>query len=147
MFKESTAQGLLAFIYDLSSNGTFINEQKIGKGKKQPLSNNDEISVAIKTSKCILILFVLLLLTGFIFSDLMSVQRGFPLEVTSKYTISRSLGRYVYALSLILRHSGACGEVRLVFGRDSCQKFAMKIVQKKTFSFMARAGEVIKHIF
>uniref|UniRef100_A0A183T373 Protein kinase domain-containing protein n=1 Tax=Schistocephalus solidus TaxID=70667 RepID=A0A183T373_SCHSO len=119
--RESTSQGLLVFIHDLSSNGTFLNEAKIGiddlfnyccKGRKQPLNNNDEIALAIKSLKY-----------------LTSVQTEFPPEVTSKYTVCRRLGR------------GACGEVRLVFGRESCQKYAMKIVQKKTFSFLAKAND------
>ena len=29
---------------------------------------------------------------------------------------------------------GACGEVRLAFSRGSCKKFAVKIINKKTFS-------------
>ncbi|BHF58567.1 Checkpoint kinase 2 [Sparganum proliferum] len=66
---------------------------------------------------------------GFIFSDLTSVQTEFPPEVISRYTVCRRIGR------------GACGEVRLVFGRESCQKYAMKIVQKKTFSFLAKTND------
>ncbi|THD23867.1 Ovarian-specific serine/threonine-protein kinase Lok [Fasciola hepatica] len=51
------------------------------------------------------------------------------MEVTEKYTVSKLLGR------------GACGEVRLVFERHSCRKYAMKIVQKKTFSISSKLGE------
>ncbi|OON20068.1 kinase domain protein [Opisthorchis viverrini] len=93
-FKETSYQGKLMFIQDLSSNGTFVNGTKI----------------------------------GFIFCDSNSEENLFPPEVTSRYTISKLLGR------------GACGEVRLVFERGSCEKRAMKIVQKKTFSITAKLG-------
>ncbi|KER22734.1 hypothetical protein T265_09218 [Opisthorchis viverrini] len=115
-FKETSYQGKLMFIQDLSSNGTFVNGTKIGRGKKQPLNNNDEISLSLKHLKC------------FIFCDSNSEENLFPPEVTSRYTISKLLGR------------GACGEVRLVFERGSCEKRAMKIVQKKTFSITAKLG-------
>lgn len=39
-----------------------------------------------------------------------------------KYTLSKTIGR------------GACGEVKLAFEKDSCQKFAVKVISKKTFS-------------
>ncbi|TPP66687.1 Mitogen-activated protein kinase [Fasciola gigantica] len=116
-FKESTNQGTIPFIQDLSSNGTFVNGAKIGRGKKCPLNNNDEISLSVKHFKC------------FIFSDSNSVKDQYPIEVTEKYTVSKLLGR------------GACGEVRLVFERHSCRKYAMKIVQKKTFSISSKLGE------
>ena len=43
-------------------------------------------------------------------------------EFTEKYTMSRLLGR------------GACGEVKLAFEKDTCAKFAVKVISKKTFS-------------
>ncbi|KAL9982001.1 hypothetical protein ACROYT_G010780 [Oculina patagonica] len=33
---------------------------------------------------------------------------------------------------------GACGEVRLAFSKGSCQKYAVKIISKKTFSVRPR---------
>lgn len=41
-----------------------------------------------------------------------------PKEITSSYYVSRKLG------------SGACGLVRLVYDRRSCDQYAMKIVKK-----------------
>ncbi|VDK24633.1 unnamed protein product [Taenia asiatica] len=96
------------FIYDLSTNGTFVNGQKIGKGRMQPLCNNDEISIATQNCKC------------FLFTDTLSSE--YPDEVSSKYTICRSLGR------------GACGEVRIAYARETCVQYAIKIVPKRTFS-------------
>lgn len=45
-----------------------------------------------------------------------------PLELKRKYVISRKLG------------AGACGEVRLLFTKDSSKMFAIKIIQKNYFS-------------
>ncbi|KAA3673765.1 serine/threonine-protein kinase Chk2 [Paragonimus westermani] len=64
----------------------------------------------------------------FVFSDSYSSQNGYPPEVTVRYTVSNLLGR------------GACGEVRLVFEKASCERRAMKIVQKKTFSVPSKLG-------
>uniref|UniRef100_A0A5K3FSS2 Protein kinase domain-containing protein n=1 Tax=Mesocestoides corti TaxID=53468 RepID=A0A5K3FSS2_MESCO len=111
-----TGSGPLFFIYDLSSNGTFINRQKIGKRGKQPLKNNDEISLATMNYRC------------FMFVVLSSLQDRFPVAVTSKYTISRCLG------------SGACGEVYEVFGRESSQRYALKAVRKTTFPSSSENG-------
>lgn len=51
---------------------------------------------------------------------------GIPTEITCKYYISRKLG------------SGACGLVRLVYDRRSCQQFAMKIVKKNMLTTTAK---------
>lgn len=42
--------GYVVFIKDTSSNGTFLNGEKIGKDCKWVLSNNDKISVVSKTN-------------------------------------------------------------------------------------------------
>ncbi|CAH8598111.1 unnamed protein product [Schistosoma haematobium] len=114
---ESTSNSPLVFIHDLSSNGTFVNGSKIGRGKKQPLNNNDEISVSLKNLKC------------FIFSESSSARALYPAEVTDKYTVSKHIGR------------GAYGEVRLIFDKEYCEKYAMKIVQKKHFSLASKFGK------
>ncbi|CAH8586027.1 unnamed protein product [Schistosoma bovis] len=114
---ESTSNNPLVFIHDLSSNGTFVNGSKIGRGKKQPLNNNDEISVSLKNLKC------------FIFSESSSARALYPAEVTDKYTVSKHIGR------------GAYGEVRLIFDKEYCEKYAMKIVQKKHFSLASKFGK------
>lgn len=41
-----------------------------------------------------------------------------PSELRSKYAVSRKLG------------SGACGEVKMVFSKNSCKRFAMKTIMK-----------------
>lgn len=42
--------GYVVFITDTSSNGTFLNGDKIGKGCRWILSNNDKIAVVSKTN-------------------------------------------------------------------------------------------------
>lgn len=41
----------IVYLDDLSSNGTFINGRKVGKGKSAILENNNEISVCIAKYK------------------------------------------------------------------------------------------------
>ena len=56
---------------------------------------------------------------AFVFKDLSPNEAmGLPTEITGNYYISRKLG------------SGACGLVRLVYDRRTCQEYAMKIVKK-----------------
>lgn len=40
----------MVFITDMSSNGTFLNGEKIGKNCRWVLSNNDKIAVIKKTN-------------------------------------------------------------------------------------------------
>ena len=49
-----------------------------------------------------------------------------------KYTLSKTIGR------------GACGEVKLAFEKDSCQKFAVKVISKKTFSMGVSQFSAVK---
>ena len=51
LLQEDTSTGSHTFVYDTSSNGTFINGEKVGKGNKQVLNNNDEIALALKKNK------------------------------------------------------------------------------------------------
>ena len=43
--RNYTSTGCFTFIEDCSSNGTFVNGCKLGKGSKQFLSNNDEVAI------------------------------------------------------------------------------------------------------
>ncbi|KAK6638403.1 hypothetical protein RUM44_008832 [Polyplax serrata] len=101
----------IVYLDDLSSNGTFINGRKVGKGKSAILENNNEISVCIAKYKVFI----------YISSNLESEVRGYPEEVKSKYSISRIIG------------SGSFGQVRLVFRKSTGQPLAMKVIQKKRF--------------
>lgn len=116
LIRKSTSTGMHVFLEDASSNGTFVNGEKVGKGNRQVLGNNDEIALAMKKNK------------AFVFMDLsVNEDASLPKELTDKYTLTKVLGR------------GACGEVRLAFVKGSCEKFACKIISKKKFSVGGRS--------
>lgn len=108
--REYNRTGWNTILEDISSNGTFINGAKIGKNKKQVLMNNDEISLAIKKNKV------------FVYMDPSANDDQYPKQVLDRFIISRVLGR------------GSCGEVRLAFEKGTCNKYAIKVIAKKTFS-------------
>ncbi|KAK3102300.1 hypothetical protein FSP39_010344 [Pinctada imbricata] len=111
IIRKTTSTGTHAFLEDTSSNGTFVNGEKVGKGNKQVLANNDEISLALKKNK------------AYMYLDLsVDEDKNLPAAVTEKYTMTRTLGR------------GACGEVKLAFAKGTCERFAVKIISKKKFS-------------
>nr|XP_021188313.2 ovarian-specific serine/threonine-protein kinase Lok [Helicoverpa armigera] len=96
-----------SIITDLSYNGTFVNGELIGKGKRQVLDDKDEISITHPVVKI------------FIFKDLLkNEQDQVPKEISKKYYISRTLGQ------------GACGIVKLIYDKVTCSKYAMKIIKK-----------------
>lgn len=41
----------VAYIEDHSANGTFVNRELIGKGKRLPLTHNSEIALSVATNK------------------------------------------------------------------------------------------------
>ncbi|KAH8249708.1 hypothetical protein KR032_011643 [Drosophila birchii] len=99
------------YIQDLSRNGTFVNNEKIGMNKMRILKNDDVISLSHPTHK------------AFVFKDLSpNESMGLPEEINNTYYINRKLG------------SGAYGLVRLVYDTRTCQQFAMKIVKKNMLS-------------
>ncbi|XP_074641732.1 serine/threonine-protein kinase Chk2-like isoform X2 [Tubulanus polymorphus] len=106
-----SSTGTHVFLEDKSSNGAFVNGEKVGKDAKQVLNNNDEIGLSLIKNK------------AFVFLDLLASDNNrFPKEISKKYTVTKVLGR------------GACGEVRLAFQKGTCSKYAVKIISKKAFS-------------
>ncbi|XP_038619052.1 serine/threonine-protein kinase Chk2 isoform X2 [Tachyglossus aculeatus] len=102
----------ITYIEDHSGNGTFVNKERIGKGKRLVLSNNSEIALSLLTNKV------------FAFFDLtVDDQLIYPREFREKYIMYKTLG------------SGACGEVKLAFEKTTCKKVAVKIISKRKFSF------------
>ena len=97
------------FIRDCSSNGTWVNGHKIGKGGLWPLEHNAEICFAGAQKKV------------FVFMA-RGVSETFPEELTAKYTVSKELGK------------GATGLVRLGFRIPDLHRVAIKIIEKKKFS-------------
>ena len=63
------------FIKDLSSNGTWVNGHKIGKGLQFPLEHNAEICFAKQNKKV------------FVFMSNDGQTESFPSELTSSYTV------------------------------------------------------------
>ncbi|CAO2629039.1 Serine/threonine-protein kinase Chk2 [Lemmus lemmus] len=101
----------IVYIEDHSGNGTFVNTELIGKGKRRPLSNNSEISLSLCKNKV------------FVFFDLtVDDQSVYPKELRDEYIMSKTLG------------SGACGEVKMAFERRTCRKVAIKIISKRKFA-------------
>lgn len=110
---KSNPSKYVVFVEDKSSNGTFIRGEKVGRNKTQVLNSDDEIALALKKNK------------AFIFNDrgASAAQTDkLPAEFRERYTMSKLLGR------------GACGEVKLVFEKETCKKYAVKIISKKAFS-------------
>ncbi|UJR36821.1 hypothetical protein I4U23_029534 [Adineta vaga] len=99
------------YLHDLSSNGTYVNGEKLGKNKKHVLENNSEIALSSKTHRV------------YIYMDANALEdSSIPPVVREKYIVSKQIGR------------GAYGEVKLCFLRGTCDRFAMKIIAKKTFT-------------
>ncbi|XP_023415037.1 serine/threonine-protein kinase Chk2 isoform X3 [Loxodonta africana] len=101
----------IAYIEDHSGNGTFVNRELVGKGRRLPLNNNCEIALSVWNNKV------------FVFFDLtVDDQSVYPKELRDQYIMSKTLG------------SGACGEVKLAFERKTCKKVAIKIISKRKFA-------------
>lgn len=110
--------GYTIFIEDWSSNGTFINGDKIGKGRIQALKNNCEISLAKKENKAYI----------FVNTSDKNDDSNYPIELRQKYTVTEKIG------------SGAYGEVRLAFEKFTRNKYAIKIIQKKRMTMNKNTG-------
>ena len=101
-------------LVDKSSNGTFVNNKSVGKGKSRMLESNSTISLS--DSKIVNYIYM---------STNRDFQRDYPRELRSKYVISKELG------------SGACGVVKLGFkitgnvSPDYPERLAIKKVDKR----------------
>ena len=76
---------------DKSSNGTFVNSHKVGKGKNRILEHNATISLTHPKQKQYVYM-----------SASQDYKRDYPLALIRKYVVSKDLG------------SGVCGTVRYV---------------------------------
>lgn len=84
------------YLVDLSSNGTYINGEKLGKNNKQILENNAEIALASKTHRV------------YVYIDTKAKKDDtIPATLQEKYIVSKQIGR------------GAYGEVKLCFIRGN----------------------------
>lgn len=93
---------------NLSTNGTYINGELVAKNEIRSLHNYDEISLSLPNRK------------AFIFHHcLHKNSENYPDGIVDKYYISKNIG------------NGASGQVRLAFLKNTLEKCAVKILQKK----------------
>ncbi|XP_026096210.1 serine/threonine-protein kinase Chk2-like [Carassius auratus] len=106
----------LVYLEDLSGNGTWVDDEKIGNGKQRLLSNNSVIALAQQKHQV------------FMFIDKMGDdQPNLPLEFSKKYHIARKIG------------TGVCGEVKLALEKETCKKVALKTINKHDFPSIGTA--------
>ncbi|XP_011876015.1 PREDICTED: ovarian-specific serine/threonine-protein kinase Lok isoform X2 [Vollenhovia emeryi] len=102
---------IVVYLEDLSSNGTFVNKARVGRGNRVIIEHLSEIALSRDN------------LTVFLFLNINAPEIACQLqpELKQNYAIGRKLG------------AGACGEVRLLFTKDGSKRFALKIIQKNCF--------------
>ena len=112
------------FLKDRSSNGTWVNGNKVGKDAMRPLEHNAVICFAGASKKV------------FVFMATEEQTDTFPATLTNKYTVSKVLGR------------GATGEVRLGFRIPDLHRVAIKIICKRTNSTIStkEASQVLNEV-
>lgn len=111
IFKDTPSGAV--YCEDRSSNGTFINGKRIGKGKKDLLSHNDILSMTGAKLKH----FVYMTTNK-------DYLKMYPPELRDKYTVSRELGK------------GACGTVMLGIRKLDYAQVAIKIINKSKVSMV-----------
>jgi len=109
------------FLKDLSSNGTFINGTKIGKGAMMPLEHNSVVSFAEASKKV------------FVFMKKEELEE-FPEELRTKYVVSKILGK------------GSVGEVRLGFRMTDLSRVAIKIIKKGLATSMTSSSRLANEV-
>eukprot|EP00043_Microstomoeca_roanoka_P021312 m.255095 g.255095 ORF g.255095 m.255095 type:complete len:489 (-) comp19073_c1_seq1:167-1633(-) len=108
---------MLAFLIDQSANGTFVNNERLGKGRKVALAHGDKISLLNKKHT-----------PSYIFHDCSQENNDPHAALREKYNLKEQLG------------SGACGEVHLGLDKSTGRKYAIKIISKKRFSQTSSMG-------
>jgi len=98
----------VAFLVDKSSNGTYIDDRKVARNKREVLSHNSYVSMASAKNKN----FVYL-------SSSKDYQRQHPAELRNRYIVSRELGK------------GACGTVYLGVRKEDHHRVAIKAINRK----------------
>ena len=116
-------------IHDSSSNGTYIDGEKIGKGNSKELCHGQELSLGVPSSKAarksnkLKDRFVSFMYKSSA-EEMEDIHAAFEEAdgPSQTYTCSKTLG------------SGAFAEVRLCLHKRTGKKFAAKIVDKKKFA-------------
>ncbi|KAG5334487.1 CHK2 kinase, partial [Acromyrmex charruanus] len=112
---------IVVYLEDSSHNGTYVNQELVGHGRRVIIGNNSEIALA-KSSFSFYI---------FVTANVHEIAYELPLGLKQRYVIGRRLG------------TGACGEVRLLFRKDGSETFAIKVIQKNYFS--AGTGNILNN--
>ncbi|VVC26639.1 Hypothetical protein CINCED_3A013524 [Cinara cedri] len=100
--------GYVAYITDTSSNGTYLNDEKMGKDCRWILSNNDKISVVSKNNYV------------YTFTEKHADYLNFPEKVRKQFSVHGILG------------TGSYGEVRLAFDKKTSKSLALKKVKRES---------------
>ncbi|KTF77116.1 hypothetical protein cypCar_00042289 [Cyprinus carpio] len=116
----------LVYVKDLSGNGTWVDDEKIGNGKQSLLSNNSVIALAEQKHQ----------------DKMGDDQPNLPLEFSKKYHIARKIGTLLYLARkplIVFSDSGVCGEVKLAIEKETCKKVALKTINKHDFPSIGTA--------
>ncbi|KAJ8923295.1 hypothetical protein NQ315_001853 [Exocentrus adspersus] len=107
LISKDPEDAFITYITDLSKNGTFVNDRLIGQNNKIVLQNNDIIAIGKR-------------LSVYIFKSMRCAvpENYLPPLLRGKYEPSKSLGH------------GSGGDVRLVYEKWTCKKYAVKNIRK-----------------
>ena len=105
------------FLRDKSSNGIWVNGNKVGQDNMWPLKHNSKICFAGSNKKV------------FVFISMEVTADSFSPELTTKYRVSKVLGK------------GVCREVRLGFRVPNLHRVAIKINCKLTIVTPFNGGD------
>ncbi len=106
------AEKHVVFLKDLSTNGTFVNGKKIGKGRQIALAAGQEFMLIRTPQEKISYLF-------FLADDKTKEEEGGPEQF---YNITETLG------------TGAFATVKVAVKKEDGSKYAVKIIDKKKFA-------------
>eukprot|EP01114_Cavostelium_apophysatum_P013992 TRINITY_DN3508_c0_g1_i1.p1 TRINITY_DN3508_c0_g1~~TRINITY_DN3508_c0_g1_i1.p1 ORF type:complete len:541 (+),score=161.53 TRINITY_DN3508_c0_g1_i1:317-1939(+) len=112
IFREESDD--IVFVQDLSSNGTFLNGEKLGTGKTQTLRNGAEITFALRRSDAEPGI-------SYIFNLCGDKKEKADKSVEDKYDIRETLG------------TGNFASVKLAIEKSTGKRFAMKVIDKKKY--------------
>ena len=105
-----------ASLVDRSSNGTYVDDRKATKGRRELLSNNAYVSLSQPRAREFIYL-----------SANKDYQRQHPPELRRRYIVSRELGK------------GACGTVYLGVRKDDHRRVAIKAIDRGRLPMMRPA--------
>jgi len=109
----------IVYLEDHSSNGTFVNGIKIGKGKKHVLQNADQITLVTPSSKK----------WSFLYQDFTFLGKSEHPEISEKYNLLEEIGKGTFSV------------VRLAIDKETEERVAIKIIDKRRFWHLAKTRE------